>query len=151
MCLVASSVNRSDVNDLFPGRVRKTSSRKTEQTKPNQDHPKRLVHTASFGGDSWQCRSNLTIVSFLKRSHVHCAETDSLLLEHLFNLADFLLDFAGEIFVLAFGRKGGVVRDLSRFLFNFSFQFVKLAFDLIRRARFHASSCAHRAFNIKFS
>jgi DNA-binding CsgD family transcriptional regulator len=33
MCLVAGSVNRSDVDDLFPGRVRKTSPRKTEQTK----------------------------------------------------------------------------------------------------------------------
>jgi hypothetical protein len=44
MCLVARSVNGSDVDDLFPGGVRKTSPRKTEQTKHNQDHPKRLIH-----------------------------------------------------------------------------------------------------------
>ncbi len=37
MCLVTRRVNRPDVNDLFPGRVRKTSLRKTEQTKRNQD------------------------------------------------------------------------------------------------------------------
>jgi hypothetical protein len=35
--LVASSVNRSDVNDLFRGRVRKTSPRKAEQAKDNKD------------------------------------------------------------------------------------------------------------------
>jgi hypothetical protein len=51
MCLVASSVNWSDVNDLLPGRVRKTSPRKTNQSKYNQDHPKRPIHEASFGGD----------------------------------------------------------------------------------------------------
>jgi hypothetical protein len=63
-----------------------------------------------------------------------------LLLEYLFNLADFLLDFAGEVFVLAFGRQVGVVRDLSGFLFNAAFQFTKLSFDLILRARFHLVS-----------
>src|SRR5450759_1557518 len=52
MCLVACSVNRSDVNDFFAGRVCKTSPRKTEQTKRNQDNSKRLVHGASFGGCS---------------------------------------------------------------------------------------------------
>jgi hypothetical protein len=54
MCLVASSMNRSDVNDLFPGRVRKTSPRKTDQPKYNQDHPKRFIHGTSFVGGSWQ-------------------------------------------------------------------------------------------------
>ena len=44
MCLVAGSVNRSDVDNLFPGRVRKTSPRKTEQAKRNQDYSKRFVH-----------------------------------------------------------------------------------------------------------
>src|ERR1017187_535135 len=67
----------------------------------------------------------------LRRELVH------LLFEYLFNLADFLLDFAGEFFVLAFGFQVGVVRDLSGFLFNVAFQFMKLAFDLILRARFH--------------
>ena len=50
--LVASCVNRSDVENLFPGRVRKTSPRETEQTEPNQDNSKRLVQAVSFGGSS---------------------------------------------------------------------------------------------------
>jgi hypothetical protein len=67
------------------------------------------------------------------------AKQNSLLLlfEHLLNLADFLLDFAGEFFVLAVGLQVSVVRDLSHFLFNLAFQFMNLAFDLIVRARFH--------------
>jgi hypothetical protein len=60
-----------------------------------------------------------------------------LLLDHLFNLADFLLDFAGDFFGLAFGLQVGVVRDLSGCLFDVAFQFMKLAFDLIFRARVH--------------
>jgi hypothetical protein len=52
MRLFASCVDRSDVNDLFPGRVRKTSPGKTEQPKRNQDYPKRLVHGASLSGGS---------------------------------------------------------------------------------------------------
>ena len=48
MRLFASSVNRPDVNDLFPCRVRKASPGKSEQTKCNQDYPKRLVHGASL-------------------------------------------------------------------------------------------------------
>jgi hypothetical protein len=111
VCLFARSVNRSDVNDLLPGRVRKTSPCKTDQTKCNQDQPKRFGHGGLL-----------------------------LLLEYFFNLADFLLDLAGEFFVLAFGRQIGVVRDLSGFLDNLAFQFMKLAFDLIRRARFHLVS-----------
>ena len=50
MRLFASCVDRSDVNDLFPGRIRKTSPGKTEQTERNQDYPKRFVHGASLGG-----------------------------------------------------------------------------------------------------
>jgi len=52
MCLIASSVNRSDVNDLLPGRVRKTSPRKPGQSKYNQDHPNCSNHGASFGSGS---------------------------------------------------------------------------------------------------
>src|ERR1700733_5686740 len=53
--------------------------------------------------------------AILKRSYVHCAERPfHLLLEYLFNLAYFLLDFAGEFFFLAFGFNGGIARDLSR-------------------------------------
>jgi hypothetical protein len=63
-----------------------------------------------------------------------------LLLKYFFNLADFLLDFAGELFVLALGFQVGVVRDLSGCLFDVAFQFMNLAFDLIFRARFHLVS-----------
>jgi hypothetical protein len=69
---------------------------------------------------------------------VHCAANRFiLLLEHLFNLADFLLDFAGDFFVLAFGFQVGVVRDLSGCLFDVAFQLMNLALDLIFFARFH--------------
>jgi hypothetical protein len=57
--------------------------------------------------------------------------------EHLFNLADFLLDFASDFFVLAFGHQVWIVRDLSRFLFRFALHFMNAAFDLVRRAQFH--------------
>jgi hypothetical protein len=60
MCLVASSVNRSDVNDRFPGRVGKTSPRKTEQAKYNQDNPKRFVHGSFFPASSPESRRYLT-------------------------------------------------------------------------------------------
>jgi hypothetical protein len=42
----------------------------------------------------------------------------SLFLEYLFNLTDFLLDFASEFFILAFGRQVGVVGDLAHLLFD---------------------------------
>ena len=63
-----------------------------------------------------------------------------MLFEYLFNLADFLLDFAGEVLLLAFGLKVRVAYNLSHFLFNLTFHLVKVAFDLIRRARFHLFS-----------
>jgi hypothetical protein len=44
MCLVASGVNRSDVNDLFPGGVSKSTPGKANQAKRNQDHSERFVH-----------------------------------------------------------------------------------------------------------
>src|ERR1035437_8875455 len=58
MCLIASGVNRSNVDDLFPGGVGKTSPRKTKQAERNQDHPQRLVHGASFGGGSYGAPQN---------------------------------------------------------------------------------------------
>jgi len=64
----------------------------------------------------------------------------SLLLEHLFNLADLLLNFAGELLVLAFSRQVWAVRGLSNLLFGFALHFVKLAFDLVLAARFHLFS-----------
>src|ERR1035441_10091442 len=60
--------------------------------------------------------------------------------KYLSNPADFLLDYACEVFVLAFGHQGGIVRGLSRFLLNCAIYFMKLAFDLILRARFHLFS-----------
>jgi hypothetical protein len=63
-----------------------------------------------------------------------------LLLKHLFDLADFLLDLAGEVFVLAFGRQVGIVRELPSFLLDFTLQLMKVAFDLVVRARFHRFS-----------
>ena len=59
------------------------------------------------------------------------------LLEHSFNLPDFLEDFASELLVLAVGLELGAVRQLPRLLFGFTSNFMKLAFDLILRARFH--------------
>jgi hypothetical protein len=75
--------------------------------------------------------------SISQRDRVTSREPDYLLLQHLFNLADLLLDFAGEFFVFAFGRQFGVVRNLSGFLFEFTFHVMQRAFDLILRARFH--------------
>jgi hypothetical protein len=63
-----------------------------------------------------------------------------LFLEYLFDLANLLLDLAGDLFVLALGRQVWIVRGLPGFLFGCAFRFVKLAFDLIRCARFHAFS-----------
>jgi hypothetical protein len=142
-------VNRSDVDDPFPGCVRKTAPRKTDQTKYNQDHPKRFVH----GGLLW--RWWLKAVTEQSDHYLQaelCAlrsEPVHLLLEYLFNLADFLLDFAAEFFVLAFGFQVGVVRDLSGFLFDVAFQFMKLAFDLIFRARFHLVPLFFRELSTK--
>jgi hypothetical protein len=51
--LFPGGVKRSDVNQLFRGGICKTSPRKTEQAKHNQDDPKRFVHAASFGGGSY--------------------------------------------------------------------------------------------------
>jgi hypothetical protein len=60
-----------------------------------------------------------------------------LFLQHLFDLADFLLNFACKFLVSAFSRQFRVVGDLSRLLFSFAFHFMKAAFDLISGARFH--------------
>jgi hypothetical protein len=53
---------------------------------------------------------------FLKvKKRTHFIDANLLLLDHLFNLADFLLDFARELLVLARGRETGVVGDLPAF------------------------------------
>jgi len=46
MGLVTSRVDRSDVNDLFFGRVSKSAPRKAEQTNDDQNDPEYLIHRA---------------------------------------------------------------------------------------------------------
>jgi hypothetical protein len=46
--LLASSVNRSDIDDLFLSRVRKPAPRKTEQAKHYQNDAKRFAHGSRF-------------------------------------------------------------------------------------------------------
>ena len=58
MSLFASSVNRSDVDDLFPGRIRKPTPRKTEQAKHYQNDAKRFAHGSPFGSDYIKQRGN---------------------------------------------------------------------------------------------
>jgi hypothetical protein len=62
---------------------------------------------------------------------------ENLLLEDLFYLADLFLDLAGDIFHFAFSFQVGIVGDLTGRLLDFALHFVKLAFDLIVRARIH--------------
>jgi hypothetical protein len=49
-----------------------------------------------------------------------------LLLEHFFNLADFLLNGSGDSLVLTLGCQVGVARDLPGILFDFAFQLSRL-------------------------
>jgi hypothetical protein len=131
MRLIASSVNRSNVDDLFPGCVREPSPGKTEQTKRNEDHSeyfhsRPLVEVFRCNYASWRITTSQAY----------------LLLKYLLNLPDFPLDLACDFFALAFGLQVGVVRHLPRFLFNVTLHFVQLPCDLIFRARFHECSCS---------
>jgi hypothetical protein len=96
--------------------------------------------------DQWrqlQRRQPGNVLDMPSRQHqaaVVASVADGLLLEHLFNLADFLLHFPGDFFALAFILQIGIARDLSRFLFDFPFHFMQRAFDLIVGARFHHGS-----------
>jgi hypothetical protein len=63
-----------------------------------------------------------------------------LVLEHFFDRSDFFLNLAGKLFVLACFLQPGIVGDLARFLFDLPFHFMKLAFDLVFRTRFHLLS-----------
>jgi len=62
---------------------------------------------------------------------VDAAHWMSLLLEHFFNLAGFLLDFAGEPFRLTLGLQLRVADDLAGFLFHFALERVNVALNLI--------------------
>ncbi len=50
-----------------------------------------------------------------------------LFLQHRFNLSHFLLDFAGELFILAFGSQVGVVGNLPAFSLTVPFASCRLA------------------------
>jgi hypothetical protein len=78
--------------------------------------------------------TNRTMLRMSAAASVH------LLLEHLFNLSHFLLDFADELFLSAFGGQIGVVDDLSRFLFNGTLRLMQIAFDFVLRALIHLVS-----------
>ena len=45
VCLFAGSMNRSNVDDFFSSRIRKSSPRKAEQTNHNKDNSNRFVHS----------------------------------------------------------------------------------------------------------
>ena len=83
MCLVASSMNGPDVDDLFAGGVCKSSPRQTEQAKDDQDDSKSLVHSSL------------------------------LLLQQLFDLPDFFFDFAGVLFGSPLSLQVRIVCDLA--------------------------------------
>jgi hypothetical protein len=59
------------------------------------------------------------------------------LLEHLFDLPDLLFNFASILFGLASILQARIIRDFACRLFDFAFHFIKIAFNLILRARVH--------------
>ena len=63
-----------------------------------------------------------------------------LLLEYFFYLADFLLDFSSELFILAFGFEVGIFCHSTGHFFNFTFHFVGIALCLIAGALLHVVS-----------
>jgi hypothetical protein len=63
-----------------------------------------------------------------------------LALQYLFNLSGFLLDLAGEFFILAFGSQVGVVGNLANLLFHRALKFKQIAFHSVLRALFHLLS-----------
>jgi len=52
VCLFASGLDRSNVNNLFISRAGKPSPRQTKQARHNQDYSSALFTAASFGSDS---------------------------------------------------------------------------------------------------
>jgi hypothetical protein len=63
-----------------------------------------------------------------------------LLLEHFFNLTHFLLDLTAKLLNFAFSLHIGIVDDVAGHLLDLALDFMKLAFDLIFRARIHLFS-----------
>src|SRR5450759_5881683 len=60
--------------------------------------------------------------------------------DDFFQLADFLLDFPGNLFAKTFGFQVGIVRRSSNLLFNFTFHIVKRSFCFVLYALLHGSS-----------
>jgi hypothetical protein len=58
-------------------------------------------------------------------------------LEHLLDLSDLLVHFAGQRFRLTFACQVRTVADPPDGFFHFAFHFVESAFDLVLCARFH--------------
>ena len=79
-------------------------------------------------------------VSTIMQGGVPWAEPGPLLLKHLLDLPDLLLDFASDLFRVTFISEIGVVRDLSGLFFHFAFQLMKRAFDFVFRTWFHLVS-----------
>jgi hypothetical protein len=50
------------------------------------------------------------------------------------------LNFARELFILAFGSQIGVIGDLARLLFDGTLRLVQIAFDFVLRALVHLVS-----------
>jgi len=69
---------------------------------------------------------NATTERLLKQDNMRCQKLAHLLLEHFFNLADFLLNGSGDSLVLTLGCQVGVARDLPGILFDFAFQLSRL-------------------------
>ena len=61
----------------------------------------------------------------------------SLLPQDILDLADFFLNFAGSLFVFAFGFQLGILADFPGYLLDLALHFVKLAFCLVLCAGFH--------------
>jgi len=57
-----------------------------------------------------------------------------LLLQYLFDLPDFLLNLASQLFSMALVLQVGVLGDLASFLFYCAFHLMDLAFKLVLRA-----------------
>jgi hypothetical protein len=89
--LFASSVNRSDVDDLFPGRVCKPTPRETEQAKHYQNDAKRFAH-----GSPLRQRLHLTARKPARGRGLPVLRQDwsYLLIQYVFHLTELLLNFA---------------------------------------------------------
>ena len=72
-------------------------------------------------------------------------ESGLLFSEDFLHVADFLLDFAGDLFVGAAISQVGVADRFAALLFHFSFGFTDIAFDLVFGARFHHYGIATRS------